>query len=135
MILILGDGIVTINMAVATVIGALGGALLLLFVIFPVMENYRDNRVEIYAPENLEELIEWSEKDLYKLSQNLKCSTVSYTTIVPHRTNQEQAAADFEELKRVCNIVITLWMEKYNLEQYNKATEGMKYLHKPRGDK
>lgn len=88
---------------------------------FMVISFYNINMIfPAHAPQNLEELNDWGEKELFRLMKSLKCSSLGFATV----------PEELRQLKQVCSAVTILWGIKYNARMLEEAREGLKYLPK-----
>ena len=73
---------------------------------------------QVHAPQNIEELEQWSEGKIYDMRNTLKCDKLPY----------KDTPEDLLELKRICGISGQIWLRKRDEENLNKASEGLKFL-------
>ena len=77
------------------------------------------------VPQNLEELEQWPEKKLYRLTRHLECDRLPWSDEVPE---------ELQELHRICRTASTIWVKKYKANRMkglaDDAREKLKHLRK-----
>lgn len=68
------------------------------------------------VPHNLEELDQWSEYQLRRLTDSLECRKLPYSNV----------PEELLELKRVCDIATTIWLKKYRASQIEDLLNNQK---------
>ena len=71
------------------------------------------------APENLEELANWEEDDIWRLMKYYNCRS---------RPRIDDVPDDLREFVAFCNTVSDHWSKKYRESKYDDAREGAKKL-------